>query len=80
MGEDLRRRVLCSARLRARFNVLVLCVAYVLRRSCKISWNHAFARDNGYRVLRFWSHQVMENTDEALAEIDKFLSFDSSES
>ena len=40
----------------------------------------SFLNSYGYRVLRFWNNQVLENTDEVLAEIEKFLSTDSAES
>jgi very-short-patch-repair endonuclease len=40
----------------------------------------SFLKSYGYRVLRFWNNQVLENTDEVLVEIEKFLSTDSSES
>ena len=40
----------------------------------------SFLKSYGYRVLRFWNKQVLENTDEVLAEIEKFLGADSSES
>ena len=39
-----------------------------------------YLTSRGYRVLRFWNDQVLESTDEVLAEIEKFLSSDSSES
>jgi len=34
----------------------------------------------GYRVLRFWNDHVLKNANEVLAEIEKVLSTDSSES
>ena len=40
----------------------------------------SFLKSYGYCVLRFWNNQVLENADEVLAEIEKFLSTDSSES
>ncbi len=40
----------------------------------------SFLKSYGFRVLRFWNHQVVQNTDEVLAEIEKFLGADSSES
>jgi very-short-patch-repair endonuclease len=40
----------------------------------------SFLKSYGYRVLRFWNDQVLENTDEVLAEIEKSLSTDSAES
>jgi very-short-patch-repair endonuclease len=40
----------------------------------------SFLSSLGYCVLRFWNDQVIESTDEVLAEIEKFLSPDSSES
>ncbi len=39
-----------------------------------------FLKSYGYRVLRFWNYQVQESIDEVLAEIQKFLSANSSES
>ncbi len=40
----------------------------------------SFLKSYGFRVLRFWNHQVLHDTDEVLAQIEKFLSADSSES
>jgi len=40
----------------------------------------SFLKSYGYRVLRFWNYQVLECIDEVLAEIEKFLTADSSES
>jgi very-short-patch-repair endonuclease len=40
----------------------------------------SFLNSLEYRVLRFWNDQVLKNTDEVLAEIEKFLRPDSSES
>jgi very-short-patch-repair endonuclease len=40
----------------------------------------SFLESYGYRVLQFWNDQVLKNTDEVLAEIEKVLSADSSES
>jgi hypothetical protein len=40
----------------------------------------SFLKSYGYRVLRFWNNQVLENTDDVLVEIEKFLSTDSAES
>ena len=37
----------------------------------------AFLNSLGYRVLRFWNNQVLENTDVVLTEIENFLSSDS---
>jgi hypothetical protein len=44
--------------------------------------NHGAVRSQPlfYRVVRFWNNQVLENTDEVLAEIEKLLGADSSES
>jgi len=39
----------------------------------------SFLKSYGYRVLRFWNKQVLENTDEVLAEIEKSLGADSSD-
>jgi very-short-patch-repair endonuclease len=33
-----------------------------------------FLEQRGYRVLRFWDHQVLENTEEVLEEIARVLS------
>jgi hypothetical protein len=54
------------------FKILVLCVACVIRRNCKISWHHAVARYSRYRVLdlaiiRSWRIRM-----ERWPEIDKF--------
>ena len=40
----------------------------------------SFLKSYGFRVLRFWNHQVLQNTDEVLAQIEKFLSSDSADS
>lgn len=40
----------------------------------------SFLESSGFRILRFWNHQVLHNTDEVLAQIEKFLSSDSAES
>ena len=40
----------------------------------------SFLKSCGFRVLRFWNHQVLHNTDEVLAQIEKFLSLDSADS
>jgi very-short-patch-repair endonuclease len=37
----------------------------------------SFLNSLGYRVLRFWNDQVLENTDVVLTEIEKFLNSDS---
>jgi very-short-patch-repair endonuclease len=37
----------------------------------------SFLNSLGYRVLRFWNDQVLENTDVVLTEIEKFLCPDS---
>ena len=39
----------------------------------------SFLNSLGYRVLRFWNGQVLENTEVVLAEIEKFLCPDSVE-
>jgi very-short-patch-repair endonuclease len=38
----------------------------------------AFLNSLGYRVLRFWNNQVLENTELVLTEIENFLISDSS--
>ena len=40
----------------------------------------SFLKSYGFRVLRFWNHQVLHNTDEVLNQIEKFLSSDSTDS
>jgi very-short-patch-repair endonuclease len=40
----------------------------------------SYLASRGYRLLRFWNDQVLERTDEVLAEIENFLGPDSSES
>jgi very-short-patch-repair endonuclease len=39
-----------------------------------------YLTSRGYRVLRFWNDQVLASADEVLAQIEKILSADSSES
>ena len=39
----------------------------------------SFLKSYGYCVVRFWNSQVLENTDDVLAEIEKFLGADTSE-
>ncbi|MGB9381948.1 endonuclease domain-containing protein [Candidatus Binatus sp.] len=40
----------------------------------------SFLKSYGFRVLRFWNHQVLHNTNEVLAQIEKFLSSESADS
>jgi len=40
----------------------------------------SFLKSYGFRVLRFWNHQVLHNTDEVLDQIEKFLSSDRTDS
>ena len=49
-------------------------------RSAEDKVRSSFLESYGYCVLRFWNHQVLDSIDEVLAEIEKFLSTDSSES
>jgi very-short-patch-repair endonuclease len=49
-------------------------------RSTEDEVRSSFLKSYGYRVLRFWNDQVLKNTDEVLAEIEKVLSANSSES
>jgi very-short-patch-repair endonuclease len=49
-------------------------------RSAEDEVRSSFLKSYGYRVVRFWNNQVLDNTDEVLAEIEKLLGADSSES
>jgi very-short-patch-repair endonuclease len=49
-------------------------------RSAEDEVRSSFFKSYGYRVVRYWDNQVLENTDEVLAEIEKLMGAVSSES
>lgn len=49
-------------------------------RSVEDETRTSFLQSRGYRVLRFWNHRVLANTNEVLDEIENILSLDSQKS